>query len=149
MKSVILHTDGACSGNPGPGGYAAILRYGERERAVCGYACETTNNRMELTAVIAGLQALRQPCEVEIVTDSKYVADGFTQWLPGWAKKGFRKVKNADLWQALLEAAQPHQVRFTWVRGHAGHPDNERADRLACEQRDAASKEKAATMFAG
>ncbi len=138
MKQVTLITDGACSGNPGPGGWAAILRYGPHERVLSGGEAETTNNRMELMAVIEGLKRLKEPCRVHVVTDSRYVLDGWNQWLPRWQanrwKTSDRKpVKNQDLWQALVNAAAPHQLDWEWVRGHQGHADNERADQLARE----------------
>ncbi len=136
MKKVTLITDGACSGNPGPGGWGAILRYGSHERELSGGEPETTNNRMELQAIIEGLKQLKQPCQVHIVTDSKYALDGWNQWLPRWQanhwKTADRKpVKNQDLWQALVDAAHGHQLEWEWVRGHQGHADNERADALA------------------
>jgi ribonuclease HI len=133
---VEIFTDGACRGNPGPGGWAAILRYGDTERELSGGDPATTNNRMEMTAAIAGLEALKRPCRVRLYTDSQYVRDGITQWLRGWQARGWRTadkkpVKNVDLWQRLDAAAAPHQVEWLWVRGHAGHPENERADALA------------------
>jgi ribonuclease HI len=133
---VEIFTDGACSGNPGPGGWAAILRYGEREKEIAGGAAATTNNRMELTAAIEALGALKRPCRVRLYTDSQYVRDGITRWLPQWKTRGWRTadkkpVKNADLWQRLDAAAAPHEIGWIWVRGHAGHPENERADALA------------------
>jgi ribonuclease HI len=133
---VEIFTDGACSGNPGPGGWAAILRYGETEKEIAGGEAMTTNNRMELTAAIAGLEALNRPCQVKVYTDSQYVRDGITQWLRGWKARDWRTadkkpVKNVDLWQRLDAAAVSHQVEWIWVRGHAGHPENERADALA------------------
>ncbi len=136
MKQVTLITDGACSGNPGPGGWGVVLRYGSHEREWSGAEAETTNNRMELKAVIEGLKRLREPCEVKVITDSRYVLDGWNQWLPRWQANQWRTadrkaVKNQDLWQALVEAARPHQIQWQWVRGHQGHEDNERADRLA------------------
>ncbi len=136
MKEVELITDGACSGNPGPGGWGAILRYGEHERELSGSEAETTNNRMELMAIIRGLEQLKEPCRVRVVTDSRYVLDGWNQWLPRWQanqwKTADRKpVKNQDLWQQLLDAAKRHELEWQWVRGHQGHADNERADALA------------------
>ena len=138
MKHIQLITDGACLGNPGPGGWACILRYNSHTRELTGSVANTTNNRMELTAVIEGLKAVREPCQVEIVTDSQYVKNGITQWIHGWKRNGWRTaakepVKNADLWQDLLAAAKPHRVEWKWVKGHAGHPDNERADKLASD----------------
>jgi ribonuclease HI len=136
MAEVALFTDGACSGNPGPGGWGAILRWKEVEKELSGGETETTNNRMELTAVVAGLDALTRPCRVDIYTDSQYVQKGVSQWLAGWKAKGWvtadkKPVKNRDLWQKLDEAVARHAVTFHWVRGHAGHPENERADGLA------------------
>jgi ribonuclease HI len=133
---VEIFTDGACKGNPGPGGWGAILRTGSREREMSGADAATTNNRMELMAAIMALRALTKPCRVELSTDSKYVMDGITKWVFGWQRNGWRTadkkpVKNAELWQALLEAARPHDVAWKWVKGHAGHPENERADALA------------------
>ncbi len=137
MKTIQLFTDGACSGNPGPGGWAALLRYIDQEKTVekmiSGGAANTTNNRMELQAAISGLLALTQACQVDLYTDSQYVQKGMTEWMPGWQKKQFKQVKNPDLWQNLLAAAQPHQVSWHWVRGHNGHADNERVDLAARE----------------
>lgn len=139
MKRVQLYTDGACSGNPGPGGWGAILRFGSVEKELSGGEENTTNNRMELTAVIMGLSALKEPCEVTLVTDSKYVADGVTKgWAESWQKNGWRKADkkpalNADLWEKLLKLLKVHKVEINWVKGHAGHPENERCDRLAVE----------------
>ncbi len=134
--SVDLFTDGACSGNPGPGGWGAILRFGGQEKELSGGENATTNNRMELTAVIEGLKALKQPCPVTIHTDSRYVMDGAMTWLKGWQAKGWKTadkkpVKNEDLWRALDEEMARHQIKWVWVRGHTGHPENERADELA------------------
>lgn len=136
MKKVELYTDGACRGNPGPGGWGVLLRYAEEERELYGYQAAATNNQMELMAAIRGLEALKQPCEVVLTTDSKYVLQGMTEWLAGWKRKGWRNasgqpVKNQDLWQRLEQATQPHQIQWKWVRGHTGHPDNERVDSLA------------------
>ncbi len=137
MSDVVkIYTDGACKGNPGPGGWGALLKSGAHERELCGGEPRTTNNRMELTAVIQALEALKRPSRVEIYTDSEYVKNGVTVWLPNWKRRGWRTadrkpVKNADLWQALDAAASRHAVRWHWVRGHAGHAENERADRLA------------------
>ena len=133
---VELFTDGACSGNPGPGGWAAILRMGERERELSGGEPATTNNRMELMGVISGLEALKRPCTVTINTDSKYVLDGASKWIHGWKKNGWRTadkkpVKNVELWQRLDAAQKPHKLRWIWVKGHSGHVENERADELA------------------
>lgn len=136
LKHVSLFTDGACSGNPGPGGWGAILRYGKAEKEFSGGETETTNNRMELMAVICGLEALKHPCCVDIYTDSQYVMKGMTEWIRGWERKGWKTadnkpVKNAELWQRLQAAAKPHKLQWHWVKGHAGHPENERADALA------------------
>ena len=139
MKSVELFTDGACSGNPGPGGWGAILRFGTAEKELSGGEINTTNNRMELTAVIEGLSALKEPCAVKLTTDSKYVADGVTKgWAESWRKNGWRKADkkpalNPDLWEKLLDLLKIHQVEICWVKGHAGHIENERCDRLAVE----------------
>ena len=132
----IIYTDGACSGNPGPGGWGALLRCGDVERELYGGALDTTNNRMELQAAIEALKALSQRCSVDLTTDSVYVKDGITRWLEGWKKKGWKTaarkpVKNVDLWQALDEENQRHDVRWHWVKGHSGHAENERADMLA------------------
>lgn len=143
MKTVEIFTDGACKGNPGPGGWGAILRMGAHEKELSGGDPATTNNRMELMAAIMALRALKQPCQVTLHTDSKYVIDGITGWVFGWQRNGWKNaakkpVANADLWQDLLTAARPHQIAWTWVKGHAGHPENERADRLASDAADAA-----------
>lgn len=141
LPSVRLVTDGACSGNPGPGGWACILSMSGHTRELSGGDPETTNNRMELTALLEGLKALKRPCQVHVVSDSKYVIDAFEQgWLANWQVKGWKKVKNPDLWQAIVQAAKPHQLTFEWVQGHAGHPENERADGLAVAARDEAAK---------
>uniref|UniRef100_UPI0035C97F56 ribonuclease HI n=1 Tax=uncultured Sphingomonas sp. TaxID=158754 RepID=UPI0035C97F56 len=138
LTKVEIATDGACKGNPGPGGWGALIRSGGTEKELSGGEVLTTNNRMELMAAIAGLNALKRPCRVTLSTDSRYVMDGLTKWIKGWQKNGWKTaakqpVKNADLWQALLDAAKPHRIEWTWVKGHAGHPDNERADRLASD----------------
>ena len=129
-------TDGACSGNPGPGGWGVLLRFGEHEKELCGGETATTNNRMELMAAIQALEALKRPCAVDLYTDSSYVKNGITQWMHNWKRKGWRTasnspVKNSDLWQALDTAAQRHDVSWHWIKGHAGHEENERADALA------------------
>ena len=136
MPEVDIFTDGACSGNPGPGGWGAVLRFGAVEKELAGGETPTTNNRMELMAAIAGLEALRRPCRVQLYTDSQYLRDGITRWLAAWKARGWRTagkkpVKNIDLWQRLEEAAASHDIEWHWVRGHAGHPENERADALA------------------
>lgn len=138
MKKVEIFTDGACKGNPGPGGWGAVLRMGAHEKDLAGHEPDTTNNRMELTAVIRALNALTQPCEVHLHTDSRYVIDGITKWIFGWQKNGWKNagkkpVTNADLWQELLSAVRPHRITWTWVKGHDGHPENERADKLASD----------------
>jgi ribonuclease HI len=135
-KTVQIYSDGACKGNPGVGGWGALLRYGEREQELCGGAAHTTNNRMELTAVIEALRALKRACVVAVYTDSQYVQRGISEWLPAWKARGWRTaskqaVKNEDLWRELDALAQQHRVSWHWVKGHAGHPENERADRLA------------------
>lgn len=140
LKNVLIFTDGACSGNPGPGGWGAILRYGENEKELAGGERETTNNRMELMGAIEALKALKQPCSVTLYTDSQYVANGITKgWAKKWRAAGWMRTKkdpaaNSDLWQALLDAITPHELTITWVKGHAGHPENERCDKLAVEQ---------------
>ncbi|WP_029006827.1 ribonuclease HI [Azospirillum halopraeferens] len=137
MTAVVdVFTDGACSGNPGPGGWGAILRYGTVEKELCGGEPATTNNRMELMAAIQALEALKRPVKVRLYTDSEYVKNGITKWIHGWKAKGWvtadrKPVKNVDLWQRLDEARNRHEIEFHWVRGHAGHPENERADALA------------------
>jgi len=133
---VEIFADGACSGNPGPGGWGTILRSGGHERELSGFAQETTNNRMELTAAIEGLAALKRPCRVRLTTDSEYLKKGMTEWVAGWVKRGWKNsqkqpVANRDLWERLLEVSSHHQVEWHWVRGHAGHAENERCDALA------------------
>ncbi len=140
-KVVTLYSDGSSLGNPGSGGWGTILEFMGKERELSGGEAETTNNRMELTAVIRGLQALKEPCSVEVVTDSSYVANAINSWLKNWVAKGFKKVKNVDLWQEYLEAAKGHDVKATWVRGHSGHPQNERCDKLAVEAAQKIKKE--------
>lgn len=140
--SVEIFTDGACKGNPGPGGWAALLRMGGHEKELVGAEAQTTNNRMEMTAVIRSLAALKRPCAVRLHTDSRYVIDGITKWVFGWQKKGWVNAKkepvaNEDLWRELLAVARPHRIDWQWVKGHAGHAENERVDKLAS---DAAAK---------
>jgi ribonuclease HI len=130
--SVKIYTDGACSGNPGPGGWGAILRYGDHEKELFGGEKETTNNRMEMLAAIRALEELTRPCTVDLYTDSKYLQQGVNEWMAGWKAKGWpSRIKNQDLWKQLDELISTHKVRFHWVKGHAGHPENERADELA------------------
>lgn len=136
MSHVEIFTDGACKGNPGPGGWGAVLRMGAHEKEMSGGEPHTTNNRMEMLGAIRALQALKRPCRVTLSTDSVYVKDGITKWVFNWQKNGWmtaakKPVKNAELWQELLEAIRPHQIEWQWVKGHAGHPENERADQLA------------------
>ncbi len=136
MKHVEIFTDGACSGNPGPGGWGALLRYRKKERELSGAEWNTTNNRMELSAAIHALAVLTEPCEVTLTTDSQYLRQGITSWMENWKKRGWKTaskqpVKNQDLWQALDEAASRHQITWKWVKGHADHPENERCDKLA------------------
>ena len=139
MKKVEIYTDGACKGNPGPGGWGAILRYNGHEKQISGGAHETTNNRMELTAVIEALRMLKEPCQVLLVSDSKYVCDALTKgWAEGWKKRGWKKADkqpalNPDLWDQLLTLTAQHQMQIQWIKGHAGHPENERCDALAVE----------------
>ncbi len=142
LPDVEIFTDGACKGNPGPGGWGAVLRSNGKEREISGGEALTTNNRMELMAAIEALNALKRPCHVQLWTDSNYVRDGITRWIHGWRRNGWRTadkkpVKNAELWQALVEAAAPHRIDWHWVKAHAGHPENERADALACAEADA------------
>jgi ribonuclease HI len=138
LEWVELYTDGACQGNPGPGGWGALLRFKGQERECNGGEADTTNNRMELMAVIEGLKCLKRACCVKVYTDSRYVQQGISEWIKGWQAKGWKTaggkaVKNQDLWEQLLEASKPHQVEWHWVKGHAGHPENERVDVLARE----------------
>lgn len=146
MRIVEIYTDGACSGNPGPGGFGAILRCDGREKEISGGEPHTTNNRMELLGVITALEALKYPCEVRITTDSKYVVDGISKgWAVGWKKRGWKKsdgkpALNPDLWERLLALLEIHKAEFVWIKGHAGHPENERCDRLAVSEREKFSK---------
>ena len=139
MKKITLFSDGSALGNPGPGGYGVILRYGDREREISGSETHTTNNRMELLAVIEGLKALSEQCEVDVISDSSYVVKGINEWLVNWIKRDFKKVKNPDLWREYIEVSQGHKINAIWVRGHDGHEENERCDKLA---RDEAEKMK-------
>ena len=139
MSRIAIFTDGACKGNPGPGGWGALLRKGDTEKELRGGEVQTTNNRMELTAVIRALQALKRPCTVDVSTDSKYVIDGITKWIHGWQKRGWKTaakkpVLNEDLWRELLDAVAPHDVSWHWVKGHSGHAENERVDAIASEE---------------
>ena len=145
MKQIEIFTDGACKGNPGPGGWGALLRMGPHEKEMSGSEADTTNNRMEMTAVIRALNALTESCSVDLYTDSKYVLDGITKWVHGWKKKGWvnaskQPVRNADLWHQLIDATARHRIEWHWVRGHDGHPENERVDKLASDAALAASK---------
>ncbi|WP_420426853.1 ribonuclease HI [Algiphilus sp.] len=148
MKCVEIYTDGACRGNPGPGGWGAVLRYGSHEKTLCGGEAETTNNRMELMAAIQALEALKSPCEVTLYTDSVYVRNGITEWLDGWRRRGWKTaskqpVKNRELWQRLDAAAQRHRIDWRWVRGHSGNAGNEQADQLANQGLEQAQAEMA------
>ena len=141
MNEVEVYTDGACRGNPGPGGWGVLLRYNGHEKTLKGTERDTTNNRMELMAAIQALESLTRPCKVQLTTDSQYVQKGITEWIAGWKRRGWKNaarqpVKNADLWQRLETATHAHEVRWHWVRGHSGHPENERADQLANEAID-------------
>ena len=143
MKNVEIFTDGACKGNPGPGGWGALLRMGRHEKELSGSDPATTNNRMELTAAIRALQALIEPCRVTLHSDSKYVLEGITRWVHGWQKNGWKTaarkpVQNAELWHELIAAASRHEFEWVWVKGHDGHPENERVDALACAAAEAA-----------
>jgi ribonuclease HI len=140
VKKITLFSDGSALGNPGPGGYGVILRYDDKEREIVGSEVHTTNNRMELLGVIEGLRALSEKCEVDIISDSSYVVKGINEWLANWIKKDFKKVKNPDLWRDYIEVSQGHKINAIWVRGHDGHEENERCDKLA---RDEAEKIKA------
>ncbi|HEV8406446.1 MAG TPA: ribonuclease HI [Sphingomicrobium sp.] len=141
LPTVEMYTDGACRGNPGPGGWAVLIRSRTHEKELAGGEPLTTNNRMELLAAIKGLEALKRACRVELHTDSQYVRDGITRWIHKWQVNGWKTsdkkpVKNADLWQDLLEAATPHRINWHWVKGHSGHPENDRVDALACAEAD-------------
>ena len=140
MKKITLFSDGSALGNPGPGGYGVILRFGEKEKELSGAHEHTTNNRMELLGVIEGLRALKEPCDVDVISDSSYVVKGINEWLVNWIKKDFKKVKNPDLWRDYIEVSKSHKINAIWVRGHDGHIENERCDTLA---RNEAEKMKA------
>ena len=134
MKTITLFSDGSALGNPGPGGFGTILRYNDRERIISGGEIHTTNNRMELKGVIEGLKALKEPCAVEVISDSSYVVKGINEWLGAWIARDFKKVKNPDLWIEYIEVSKPHKIKATWVRGHNGHDENEKCDLIAKEQ---------------
>ncbi|WP_295490140.1 ribonuclease HI [Sphingorhabdus sp. EL138] len=145
MKQLEIFTDGACKGNPGPGGWGAVIRYGKHEKEISGGEPDTTNNRMELAAAIQALKILIEPCHIKLHTDSKYVLDGITKWIHGWQRNGWKNaskqpVRNADLWRDLIDAVARHQVEWIWVKGHNGHPENERADRLASDAAEVAAQ---------
>ena len=131
MKKITLFSDGSALGNPGPGGYGVVLRFGDKEKELFGGEAHTTNNRMELLGAIEGLRALKEPCEVEIISDSSYVVKGINEWLVNWIKRDFKKVKNQDLWKEYIKVSKSHKIVATWVRGHDGHIENERCDKLA------------------
>ena len=137
MKHITLFSDGSALGNPGPGGYGTILHFNGKERELRGGESHTTNNRMELMGVIAGLRALKEPCEVEVISDSSYVVKGINEWLVNWVKRDFKKVKNPDLWREYLRVSEDHKVKGTWVKGHAGHEENERCDDIARSEAEA------------
>jgi ribonuclease HI len=144
MKQIEIFTDGACKGNPGPGGWGAVIRYGAHEKDISGGDPDTTNNRMELSAAIHALNTLIEPCKVALYTDSKYVCEGITKWVAGWQRNGWKNaskqpVRNADLWHDLIEAAARHEIEWFWVKGHSGHEGNDRADKLASDAANAAS----------
>lgn len=134
MKHIHLFSDGSSLGNPGPGGYGTILRFKDKEKILRGGELNTTNNRMELLGVIEGLKALKEPCDVTIVSDSSYVVKGINEWLTSWIQRSFKKVKNPDLWEEYISISKPHKVVATWVKGHAGHEENERCDKIAREE---------------
>jgi len=134
LKKIEIFTDGSCLGNPGRGGWCAILRYKGKEKILKGAQKETTNNRMELLAVIEALQALKEPCEIELYSDSTYVLKGLSEWIDGWIKKDFKKVKNVDLWKKYIEVSKPHKIHINWVKGHSGHKENEICDKIAKEE---------------
>jgi ribonuclease HI len=142
LKQITLYADGSSLGNPGPGGYGGILEYKNHTKEYSGGESLTTNNRMELRGVIEGLKLLKEPCEISIVSDSSYVVKAINEWLDGWIAKDFKKVKNVDLWKEYLEVSKPHHITATWVRGHNGHPQNERCDILAREQANRFAKER-------
>jgi len=134
LKKITLFSDGSALGNPGPGGFGAILRFGTTEKELVGGEAYTTNNRMELLGVIEGLKALKEPCKVEVISDSSYVVKGINEWLDGWIKRDFKKVKNIDLWRTYIDVSKGHEINAIWVRGHDGHAENERCDKLAWDE---------------
>jgi ribonuclease HI len=134
LKKIEIFTDGSCLGNPGKGGWCAILRYKQNQKILSGGEKDTTNNRMELTAVIKALEALKEPCEIELYSDSTYVLKGLNEWLPNWIKKDFKKVKNVDLWKQYIKVSKPHKIHINWVKGHSGHTENEICDKIAKEE---------------
>jgi len=134
MKKIKIFTDGSCLGNPGNGGWCAILRYGKNEKILSGAQANTTNNRMELTSVIKALEALKEPCEIELYSDSTYVLKGLNEWLQNWIKKDFKKVKNVDLWKKYIDVSKLHKIHINWVKGHSGHTENEICDKIAKEE---------------
>jgi len=140
MKNIEIFTDGSSLGNPGPGGWCAILRYRSKEKTLSGGESETTNNRMELTAVIEALKALKEPCEIELYSDSTYVLKGISEWLPNWVKKDFKNVKNPDLWKEFINVSKGHKINVHWVKGHSGHKENEICDKIAKEEAEKRKK---------
>jgi len=140
VKKITLFSDGSALGNPGPGGYGTILRFGDHEKIVSGNDAHTTNNRMELLGVIEGLKALKEPCEVEVISDSSYVVKGINEWLSAWIARDFKKVKNPELWREYIEVSKTHKIHAIWVRGHNGHEENERCDKIAREEAQSAKE---------
>lgn len=140
MKKITLFSDGSALGNPGPGGYGTILRFGDHEKIISGSDAHTTNNRMELLGVIEGLKALKEPCEVEVISDSSYVVKGINEWLSSWIARDFKKVKNPELWREYIEVSQAHKIHAVWVRGHNGHEENERCDKIARKEAQSAKE---------
>ena len=140
MKKIELFTDGSCLGNPGKGGWCAILRYKDREKIISGGSLNTTNNRMELMAVINALKQLKEPCIVELYSDSLYVLKGIEEWLPNWIRKNFKNVKNVDLWKEFIEVAKPHKIKIHWIKGHSGHKENEICDTIAKKEAEKGEK---------
>lgn len=140
MKKITLFSDGSALGNPGPGGYGTILRFGDHEKIISGNDAHTTNNRMELLGVIEGLKALKEPCEVEVISDSSYVVKGINEWLSAWIARDFKKVKNPELWREYIEVSKTHKIHAIWVRGHNGHEENERCDKIAREEAQSAKE---------